>query len=669
MKKRKIISVIVPIFNVSKYIDRCIESIRNQSYSDLEIILVDDGSTDSSGSICDNYAAVDKRIKVVHKENGGLVTARKAGLESATGEYIAFVDGDDWIDAAMYSHMIELCEKNDADFVESGYTYHRGKAEVKFPCKEGVICLNDSEREILIREWMSQPGKATVRNVIWSKIYRAAIIKHAYSKVDNKKSLGEDLISYLHLIKNSTKVVVTSKINYHYVFRENSLAHDYAIERLRNSCGLFCECCELIREMYPVIDENTVNAWFAQRTVEDFYKLNFDREVPMPIYKIKNIDDLRNKKIVIYGAGNVGKDIYIQLCKYDNIQIVDWIDKNNERYHYPYYKVHNASILPNLKYDVILIAVLREQVANFIKNDILDYGCPEEKIIWIEIGKVIDYFIPEPVGYNIVRCMGGLGNQMFQYAFYRALEEAGQNVTFNIDFFISGRREFELQDVFPNVKIKYDNIHAYDSYKNSLSFHGLYQEAEVGVYDARVLDIADCSLNGYWQSERYFEKIKTIIRKEFVFAPKETALIRLAEQIRKKENSVSLHVRHGDYFEFPEIYGGICTIDYYDKAIRYINEKVAFPQFFVFSDDLDWVRNNLVIENAIYINSMMFETYNDWYDMYLMSECKHNIIANSTFSWWGAWLNSNKNKIVIAPKKWVNVDSMEDICPEDWIRI
>lgn len=111
--KKNVISVIVPIFNISKYLDKCIESILNQSYSDLEIILVDDGSSDNSGSICDYYATMDKRIRVIHKENGGLVSARKAGLEIATGEYIAFIDGDDWIDAEMYSEMLELCIKND----------------------------------------------------------------------------------------------------------------------------------------------------------------------------------------------------------------------------------------------------------------------------------------------------------------------------------------------------------------------------------------------------------------------------------------------------------------------------------------------------------------------------------------------------------------------------
>ncbi len=668
--KKNVISVIVPIFNISKYLDKCIESILNQSYSDLEIILVDDGSSDNSGSICDYYATMDKRIRVIHKENGGLVSARKAGLEIATGEYIAFVDGDDWIDAEMYSEMLELCIKNDADFVESGYTYERNGVEVNFFCKDANIYLNDDIREGIIKEWMCSLETAPIRSTIWSKLYRIEIIKEAYENVNKMQSLGEDFLCYLHLIKSSKRVVVTSKIYYHYSFRDNSLSHDTSIGRLRNSCGLYCKCCELIREIYPSIDENKVNAWFAQHTVEDFYKLNFDKEVPTPIYKIDNIDELRGKKIVIYGAGNVGKDVYIQLCKYGDIKIVDWIDRNSDRYNYPYYTVHSASILPELEYDVILIAVLREKVAKSIKSDILEYGCSEEKVIWKEIVKAVNQFIPEPVGYNIVRFIGGLGNQMFQYAFYRALQEKGQKVKASIDSFTKySKRSFELPKVFPNVKLCYDEDMKYESYKNSLSFHELYQETENGVYDAEVFKRTDCSMSGYWQSEKYFENIKENIREELIFEPEEARLIKLAERIRSEKNSVSLHVRRGDYMETPEMYGNICTVEYYNRALKFVKEKLQNPIFYVFSDDLEWTKNNIKIPNANYISDILFQDYQNWYDMFLMSCCHHNIIANSSFSWWGAWLNTNEDKVVISPNKWINGEHTKDIWCSSWIRM
>ena len=663
------ISVIVPIFNISEYLEKCIESIINQSYSDLEIILVNDGSTDNSGSICDDYASRDERIKVIYKENGGLVTARKTGLEAATGEYIAFVDGDDWIDTNMYMEMLELCKEANVDFVEAGYTYNRGGVDVKFSCKDEIVCLDDEERERLIKEWMCSAENATVRSTIWSKLYRAEIIKCAYAKVDNVRALGEDYINYLHLIKCSEKIAVTSKVYYHYSFRENSLSHDTSIGRLRNNCALFCKCCELLQELYPAIDDNKVNAWFAQHTIQGFYALNFNKDVPTPNYKIKDIDNLRGKKIVIYGAGNVGKDVYIQLCKYGDIEIVDWLDKNSDRYNYPYYTVHNASLLPELEYDIILIAVLRERVAQSIKKDILAYGCSEDKVIWKEISNVIDEFTPEPVGYNIVKVMGGLGNQMFQYAYYRALEECGHNVVINNDPIVGEVRKFELEKVFSNIKITYDEKNKYESYKNSLSFHGFYQEPGHSIYSEEAFKKKDCSFLGYWQSEKYFKSIERFIREEFVFSPEERALVELATQIQTEENSVSIHVRRGDYLDFSDMYCGICTLDYYAKAIDVVKMKVDRPKFYVFSDDMEWTKANLSIPNAVYINSSMFDSYQNWYDMYLMSCCHHNIIANSSFSWWGAWLNSNQEKIVVSPSKWLNGEETRDIWCDSWVRI
>ena len=115
MESSKRLSVIVPVYNVEQYLERCVDSILNQTVKELEIILVDDGSTDNSGSMCDAYAAEHANIRVHHKSNGGLTTAWKAGLELATGRYVGFVDSDDWIDADMYERMLTLAEQEDAD--------------------------------------------------------------------------------------------------------------------------------------------------------------------------------------------------------------------------------------------------------------------------------------------------------------------------------------------------------------------------------------------------------------------------------------------------------------------------------------------------------------------------------------------------------------------------
>lgn len=182
---------------------------------------------------------------------------------------------------------------------------------------------------------------------------------------------------------------------------------------------------------------------------------------------------------------------------------------------------------------------------------------------------------------------------------------------------------------------------------------------------------ANCYLMGYWQSEKYFSDYANQIRRDFEFAPPLTFMnAKFAEQMRV-EPSVSLHVRRGDYVSNPRANAthGVCSLDYYRDAVQFIAGRVVNPRFYVFSDDVDWVRDNLKLEFPHeYVNhNQGQESYND---MRLMSLCKHNIIANSSFSWWGAWLNAFADKIVVAPKRWFAKEiSSQDLMPPAWARI
>ncbi len=177
-------------------------------------------------------------------------------------------------------------------------------------------------------------------------------------------------------------------------------------------------------------------------------------------------------------------------------------------------------------------------------------------------------------------------------------------------------------------------------------------------------------LDGYWQSEKYFIEFTDIIRNEFSYKlPLSDENNEIAKHI-SQVNAVSLHVRRGDYItNAKNAYIGVCSLDYYQLAIEYIKRKIENPTFFVFSDDIDWVKDNLVVgAKSVFINhNKGAESYND---MRLMSLCKHHIIANSSFSWWGAWLNKNPEKIVIAPKQWFASDiKNNDLVPINWISL
>jgi hypothetical protein len=174
---------------------------------------------------------------------------------------------------------------------------------------------------------------------------------------------------------------------------------------------------------------------------------------------------------------------------------------------------------------------------------------------------------------------------------------------------------------------------------------------------------------GYWQSEKYFDKVQSELRRlyTFNFEKLSSETLDYLSSI-KSTNSVSVHIRRADYLQHEDFYGGICTFEYYRNAIKYFMKNIDNPIFYFFSDDIEWVVEqfeNLPIYKFVNIN----HSNDNWQDMYLMSQCNHNIIANSTFSWWGAWLNSNPKKLVLAPRKWSNMYENIDIYPPDWIKI
>lgn len=299
----------------------------------------------------------------------------------------------------------------------------------------------------------------------------------------------------------------------------------------------------------------------------------------------------------------------------------------------------------------------------------------------------------------IIRMTGGLGNQMFQYALYLKLKSLGRNVklediteytacegrmmrplmlwVFGLSYPRATRAEIDrLTD--GSMKLK-DRLRRKVTGRKSREYH----ERDCN-FDAEIFVRETAYLTGYFQSEKYFQDVEKQVREAFVFSDKiwDRVPDKTSEKIKgyleqiQSSLSVSIHVRRGDYLSNEEAYGGICTEEYYQKAIMLMQERFPEAVFFVFSNDMQWFRERLGewaeqgnISGERFVLTEGTDEETGYLDMLLMSNCRHHIVANSSFSWWGAWLASYADKVILAPPKWFGNQDCRDIYTEKMIKV
>ena len=276
---------------------------------------------------------------------------------------------------------------------------------------------------------------------------------------------------------------------------------------------------------------------------------------------------------------------------------------------------------------------------------------------------------------RLIKMIGGLGNQMFIYAFYLQMRKRfpGTRIDLSDMRHYHAHNGYELDRVFgisdrefciakPLKKVleflffkvileRKQNLETMEAFTKSYAYPFLY-------------------FKGFYQSERFFKDVEGEVRQAFAFdlnkanAESQT----LARKIQENPHAVSLHVRRGDYMEpkFYKRYGTVCSQAYFQRAVEMMLAQVPQAHFYIFSDDVEWVQQNLRLPRATVVSCN--RGADSWQDMMLMSLCRHNIICNSTFSWWGAWLNANPEKRVIAPSRWLADVDMPYIIPETWIK-
>ena len=280
----------------------------------------------------------------------------------------------------------------------------------------------------------------------------------------------------------------------------------------------------------------------------------------------------------------------------------------------------------------------------------------------------------------IIELSGGLGNQMFQYALYLSMKSRGIAVEMDTSLFTIVKKLNEPEILqFPNVHYKVAGLHVvsmmrgYGYCDNIIDrvFHHVFHFKEYKYTEDITLGFQPQIFD--WQSELYFNNIRNSVIHEFEFSSETVNYkcdsFNYFKSAIMKSNSVSIHVRRGDYLSKEQlpVYGNICTNEYYCNAVKYIAGTIDNPTYFVFSDDIEWVKNNIDVAGMILVNEK--KQWSGIVDLYLISICRYHIIANSSYSWWGAWLGDNDDKLVISPSRWMNSVEQTDMICNDWVRL
>lgn len=315
------ISVIVPVYNVSLYLDQCIQSILLQTYKDFECILIDDGSTDGSGRICDNWALKDSRIKVFHQENAGVSAARNKGIEESKGEYIAFIDSDDWVEDCYLDHMLVAMQQNSVDLVVSGILqkYNDG-SDLRFSCDDNLICLSGD----YIREFVEINQKFLLFGPV-VKLYKSHIIKENLITFPLQYSYGEDLIfnyRYLNCIK-SFYVIGQTDYNYRIIgsgtlstkSRENQFQINYEQWKILNQ----------FYQTHGMINDTSRN-YLYDRLWWNWYdaillipKLMKDKSFTTKMQMLRHIMGIREKHEILTYSKQIDIPAWLRFCLTNNM--------------------------------------------------------------------------------------------------------------------------------------------------------------------------------------------------------------------------------------------------------------------------------------------------------------------------------------------------------------
>lgn len=384
-KVDKLVSVIVPIYMVEKYLEKCIESIIFQTYKNLEIILVDDGSKDSCAFICDKYSRIDNRIYVIHKENGGLVSARKVGVSFAHGEYAVYVDGDDWIEENYIERFMIFANTENYDIVWSltSYREYDGNAKlVGYLDYDDEDLKNDKLQIELARKVSGIYGfQNEISYTLCMKCFRLSFLREIQNSVDDKISYDEDFCCTVRGLALNPAIRFVRNSGYYYVQRDDSINHEQST--LDKNLIMLQDTLAYLQSDF-VKNERLIKLVKKQYQLSQIYHGGIDRiqdndcEDIIPFVNAK-----KNKKIILYGMGTTGHSILSYFLKSNIVEVIGYLDERNQG-NIDGVRFLKLNDIDKYEYDYVLISAVKICFINEIMKNLVNQGIDEERIAFVD---------------------------------------------------------------------------------------------------------------------------------------------------------------------------------------------------------------------------------------------------------------------------------------------
>lgn len=381
------ISVIVPVYNIEQYVGKCLESILGQTYKHIEIIVINDGSQDDTGKICNSYANIDGRVKVIHQKNAGVANARKQGIKLAKGELIVFVDGDDWIEPDTLEQMYCKMHDEEVDIVAAGYIRELPKATTvvlnKLEGKKYNIYQNEFLENVIYTSGSSRIG---LDPSLCTKLFRTDILKQCIECMHENIHYAEDMVLLWQYMVKVNTIYVLENAYYHYRQREDSCIHTCDEVYFTQINSVYCILKYLFEEcgIYKKLKE-PLGKWLFKEVMRGLNgKFDFGFTCSVPEYYFEEQFFDKGTRVVLYGAGRVGKGYYLQIQNTKCVELIAWVDKDYRNEELEKLGVVSINAINEDEYDYILLATIYENMAENIKEELVAHGFDEKKILWLQ---------------------------------------------------------------------------------------------------------------------------------------------------------------------------------------------------------------------------------------------------------------------------------------------